>query len=228
MLNQKPIRALLLYEMFVSCGCYRPHAGEIFGPTVLRVAQAVLANEYLIVLPPIVNDEDETSDEVGDAEIVEAALDLEQIVTWVDVEKSLLVLELWDDKAGRDECFVGTMKTYLPLHYKEQRDNLTEVWGNYQLICQKTVIGQDPEYVSRLALNDPRNAPKLQMAWRYQPLDDIRDYFGGARNLQRAPRACLAHRHMAFWLPPQARKLRSTSRGYSCTLRRSSTPRYSA
>ena len=169
--HNKPVRALALYNMFVANGVYRPHALPLFGKTVHRVSQIVLQNEYLIVYPQ----DDDDHDHEG---IVQKVAAEENIVTYVDVEKCLLVLETWEKKNGDTEDFVGNMTTYLPLHYKPMRQTLTETWGNYGMLKKWKVMGRNPEYKSQVPYGSDSNPETSQYALLYQPIDAIRDYFG--------------------------------------------------
>eukprot|EP01052_Picozoa_sp_SAG31_P026523 SAG31_NODE_2409_length_5754_cov_2.321485_2_plen_1028_part_00 len=167
--SKKAVRALALYEMFVAFGAYRPHSLVLFGPTVHRVAQTVLANPYLVVLPP-------GSEEVEGEGIVQKVDQYH--VNWADVEKCLLILETWELGQGNDEQFVGNLSTYLPLHHKLSREYLTEVWGNYGLLFKCKVVVKQQEFDGKIAYHDPDNVPTGQFGPLYQPIDEIRDYFG--------------------------------------------------
>ena len=86
----------------------------------------------------------------------------------------MLVLETWQDGNGVDECFVGNMTTYLPLHSKPTLEYLRGIWGSYKVICMFKIDGRTPEFKTKVAFNHPDNVPEPQIAWKWQPIDDIR------------------------------------------------------
>ena len=169
--SKKSIRALQLYQMFVAYGVYRPQAKNLFGRTVDNVAQLVLKNEHLVVEPPGVQ-----ASMVG---YVQETMQNEGMgVKWLDVEKCLLIMDMWESADGQDETFVGSLRTYFPLHYKNHLDALKETWGSYGLLFKWKTMGRPNEWSSRVPYKHPSNAMVPQSAWMYQPIDEIRDYFG--------------------------------------------------
>ena len=83
--------------------------------------------------------------------------------------------------------FAGALDSFFPLHEPSTRENLTHIWGNYRHLIRFRVKGKPPEYVSHLAYNDPQNKETTQIAWLWQPIGEVRDYFGDE---VRTTRAC--------------------------------------
>jgi hypothetical protein len=184
--SKEPVRALQLYECFIAYGVYRPYAVELFGPTVTKVSQAVVEHEHLVVEHP----DRKSKHRVGFTQMIhEAHGDTGPAsgrpkpggffhVTYEDIKKCLVIMKAWEKKEGKHEAFVGSLTEYFPLHYTPNRERLTKLWGNYNMLLRFKTLGRTPEYMTRLAYNDPANVEVDQVAWLWQPIGEIRDYFG--------------------------------------------------
>jgi hypothetical protein len=157
--------------MFVSYGAYRPHAEDLFGSTVKKVAQAVLENPFLVVEPP--------GQELAVAGFYQGIVEEDNaanIVTWRDVQNCVTIMTNWELGGGQKETFVGSLVTYFALHDKPTMKRLKNIWGNYKFLFSFRKLGKSPEYVNRIPYNSPKNFEVLQYSWVWQPIDEIRDY----------------------------------------------------
>ena len=174
----KPVRGTQIHELLTVTGAYRPAADEVFPlnyegkPVVQLLAMLVMADPMFAIdnkVPmkrtqkmQVMNTETMTYDEVIDA---------------------LQILKEWCDPvfgAGREERFHGTLKQFFPIHDEDELGFLRQQWGNIYLLCNN-ITGYKPEYAGKKAFGSPENhTVTLQMprSWHYQPIDEIRDYFG--------------------------------------------------
>ena len=99
---------------------------------------------------------------------------------------------------GREEVWTGTLKNHFPLHCEGELHYLQECWGTPKLLCRSRIFGFEPECQPKvLDHGDPheQRAPTFEMntfassqnvikdhalpsSLVYQPLEEIRDYFG--------------------------------------------------
>ena len=84
----------------------------------------------------------------------------------------------WDESDGKHESFIGSLSSYFPLHFTPNRERLVKLWGNYSMLVRCRVSGRSPEYRTHLAYNDPKSQDEHQAAWLWQPIGELRDYFG--------------------------------------------------
>jgi hypothetical protein len=102
-----------------------------------------------------------------------------EAITYADMEHVLSVFGKWSDGDGKYESFDGAFKNFFPLHDKVQLARLKERWGSFKLAWNmKGILAKNPEYMSMHSVYHPANEKKMQFAPLWQPLDEIRDYFG--------------------------------------------------
>ena len=91
------------------------------------------------------------------------------------------------------QVWFGTLESYFPLHVSSELQYLRQEWGNPACLFRGCLIGYDPEEEPKTY--DPGPPKKLEfnthgscgntlhehtLPWSlvYQPLEEIRDYFG--------------------------------------------------
>ena len=84
----------------------------------------------------------------------------------------------WYKEVGKKDKFVGSLLDVFPLHDREELDDLSAKWATYSLITSCTVKAKQSESSSRLSYFHPENGEVTRFALFYQPLNEIRDYFG--------------------------------------------------
>lgn len=119
-----------------------------------------------------------------------------------DVKVVLELLEQWAMSEGVDENFVGTsafpppypcrsaspansllphagtFKMFYPLHNTREIDFFNQRWGNFKLLTNFWTTQLPNEGEEGLAHYHPDTVPTRQLSCIYQPVDEIRDYFG--------------------------------------------------
>jgi hypothetical protein len=178
------IPASMLNDLLLLFGGYRPQAASVFPlvkgrSVIMDIGKSVIADDQFVLRPDglqtmktMVEEEKPTYDKVCDA---------------------VHILDRWKQGAGKDEVWFGTLQKYYPLHTESELVFLRQEWGSPKNIFRSTLIGYDPE--NQPTVFDP--GPPKQMAmntfgscgnilhehdfpWSltYQPLEEIRDYFG--------------------------------------------------
>ena len=173
------ITAREVYNVMRAYGCYRPKAGNIFGLTVKKVATSVADNEWQSFVHP---DKLANANQMTSLSGI-AAKKAKKEVSWKDIGVTIKVMETFDRQAGGAlEDFAGEFVIYFALHDMKRLPILREKWGNYKMLKFHTqgffIKGKDPENVSMVSLYHPENQEKRQYSALWQPIDDIRDYFG--------------------------------------------------
>ena len=156
----------------------RNGAGE---SVVADVAAAVLADATFVLTPEGIN--------------ARAGSDA-QAVTYEQVQDVVQILEAWSDKdtgPGRAEQWFGTLTSCYPLHSKDELSYLRMEWGNPKNLFRPVLVGYDPEGEAAVYAPGP---PKMLEhntfgaagnvlhehsfpgSLIYQPIEEIRDYFG--------------------------------------------------
>lgn len=164
--GHKDVRARQVFNLFVLFGVYRPHAGAVFGETVKRVSLLVAADEWMVIVP--------------DKSLDGHALAPHE-VSYADLGDCLSALQAHNDSdTGRQEQFSGSFETFFPLHDQKQLETLRANWGNFSLIQPRLVQGPVPEYQSPYSMHHPDRTDTSARHFGpfYQPIDEIRDYFG--------------------------------------------------
>lgn len=92
---------------------------------------------------------------------------------WELLEEAIMEMERYDEEGMAH--FTGHMLSFFPLHCDEELVPLIEKWSTFAVF--KTLFVNEK---SLIASNVPyyRLEPSRQIACLYQPLDEIRDYFG--------------------------------------------------
>lgn len=171
------IRGRTLYKMFDAFGCYRPNSGKIFGNLVRRVADYVMEDEWVTFEHPEKAKRKATS-LLAKAHAIQDAAD-GQYVRYSDIGKCIHVLENWMKGPGQYERFKGTFAGYFALHHKPTIARFRETWGSYKLIWSSLYVeGKPGEEISAHSMYHPDCVPVKQLSMLYQPIDEIRDYFG--------------------------------------------------
>jgi len=85
----------------------------------------------------------------------------------------------WYDEFGTSEKFTGSLKTFFPTHDPEELRFFLSKWAKKELVYKMYTTGKTNEgkYTTGAYYCD-QNVKKQQLAFRYQPIDEIRDYFG--------------------------------------------------
>ena len=85
------------------------------------------------------------------------------------------------DNGSQEENFAGEFMSYFALHDKKTLADLQKRWGSFIFMNGGLTVfvkGKDPEHMGMYSMYHPRNAGKTQLTFTWQPLDEIRDYFG--------------------------------------------------
>jgi hypothetical protein len=178
--HKQDIRSVDLYKLLRAFGAYRENGRALFGVAVNAVAREVELNPWIAVHPP-----GDTSDGCARHSIKDKPFLEPNYISWLDLEKMVSILEAWDaTPIGKAEVFLGDLTTYFPLHHKPTLQHLTEAWGNtaHLTICSKRIFvnAKETENISHYSYYDPLNEGVLQAAIFYQPIEEVRDYFGDA------------------------------------------------
>jgi hypothetical protein len=193
------IGAAALHDALICVGGYRPKNNRIFkehgdsSNVVSELARMVQMNwgvvqNYALVPQLLVRDE------CGKSSIPSSSL--ASTLTHERCAEFVCVLESWTKGPGREECWTGTMKNNFPLHCAGELKFLKEKWGSPRLLCATRIYGFAPEYAPKvLDPGDDSRGPKHEMntfgssgntikehtlpaSLVYQPIEEIRDYFG--------------------------------------------------
>jgi hypothetical protein len=109
-----------------------------------------------------------------------------EVLTYHDCHRVFFELTRWLDSQGRTEKFTGSLKAHFPLHYHRELQFFRVKWANSRLLRRVFMLEKDNEgKFTRMAYycDDPagdgsEKVTKRQWAYAYQPIDEIRDYFG--------------------------------------------------
>ena len=85
------------------------------------------------------------------------------------------------DNGSQSENFAGEFLSYFALHDKKTLADLQKRWGSFIFMDGGLTVfvkDKDPEHLGMYSMYHPMNAGKTQLAFTWQPLDEIRDYFG--------------------------------------------------
>lgn len=164
MKHRKALRGQQIVALMQMWGAHRPNSDTTIGLSTKRVRQAVDKDPWMLLLPQ----EKLTAEQL-----------LDEPITYDEVGAALAELKVWgDDPRGRFECFSGTFISFFALHDKKALQHLKEQWGTFAMARPGYVQGKDPEFDCKLSTHHPDNHPKKQFGPLWQPLDEIRDYFG--------------------------------------------------
>ena len=161
------IRGRMIRSLMNLYGAHRPHAGDVFGVTTTKLRDAVLNDPWMVSRPPeklLAEEQEDLKDEP---------------FTYDEIGQALMELARWGEgPIGQYEFFNGAFDCIFPLHDKPVLKSLRERWGNFGILKLKFIEGRDPEYLSTHSMFHPENEPRQQPAMLWQPIDEIRDYFG--------------------------------------------------
>jgi hypothetical protein len=121
-----------------------------------------------------------------------AATDGEHAVKYADVAACLATFKEWNEGHGKNEQFHGAFSTHFALHDKRALDQLRRAWGSWPGSWAGSwpsdqaglgpgghwCMGKAQETKPGYNLHHPLNKPVSHFSWFYQPVDEIRDYFG--------------------------------------------------
>jgi hypothetical protein len=185
--GQRAITAQILHELLITYGAYRPQSANVFpkSPTdeaiVSKMCDSIIRDDQFVL-----SSKGFSSHKAGEG--------LE--VTYEMILECLDSLEKWRDPVsgpGREEVWYGTIHSYFPLHDTREMEFLRTEWGTPKILIRSVIVGYDPE--GDAAVYDP-GPPKMfehntfgasgnilhehqfPTAVLYQPLEEIRDYFG--------------------------------------------------
>jgi hypothetical protein len=99
-------------------------------------------------------------------------------IEWKDIGTCLQILQEWQDSSGRFEKFDGTFLKFFALHDKPVLAELRAKWGTFAVLKKFYCLGKPSEDVSTFAYYHPGTKETQQISLFYQPIDEIRDYFG--------------------------------------------------
>ena len=205
--SRQHIRGRDLTILFALYGCYRPWAETVFGAVVKQMSLGILEDPWLMLLPPEKlqareaelkeqassrslslasasggngGKMDQDRDVMALEEVLALEEQLELSLNYDDIGVCLDSLEAWakKDSDGNYESFSGSFDDYFPLHDKVHLYDLAERWATFTLVKTWAVQGKDAEFKSLHSFYHPDNVSKQQFGPLYQPLDEIRDYFG--------------------------------------------------
>lgn len=182
--KHRNITATLLHDMLTMFGGYRPQNLTVF-PTargeavIAKLCKAVVADDQFVLKTSGFQSTKMFQDE--------------DAITYNDVVDAVHILERWKEGKGREEVWYGTFQSFFPLHVESELAFLKAEWGNPKNLFRGCLIGYDPECEPKVY--DPGPPKVLEyntfgsagnilhehtLPWSlvYQPLEEIRDYFG--------------------------------------------------
>jgi hypothetical protein len=185
--DKRTVRAAKINELLTAIGGYRPNAQDVFprgSPTtesldgictVHKLAQQCLV-EPNFVLDPALGDEQPMSRKIRDTGM--------SPVTYSELCDALEVCKKWRDPVngpGRDEEFVGTLLKYFPMHDKAEIQYLKDQWGKVRMLFTREIAAYAEGGNAVYSLGHPDNQIHeytIPWVWTWQPIHEIRDYFG--------------------------------------------------
>ena len=180
--KRSKIRSMRVHEMLTACGGYRPHSDQTFPKNKNGVnVVAKLGNQFLAD-PQFVLDPKDGDSPPLDQKMVASGL---SPVTYEELEQVVDILRHWTDPMtgpGRGEKFVGTFRSYFPLHHHEELQYLKNQWGSFRVLTLAKSSGyRENGDLDGYAFGHPENIPhehSFPFSWAWQPIHEIRDYFG--------------------------------------------------
>eukprot|EP01043_Picozoa_sp_COSAG02_P026908 COSAG02_NODE_1564_length_11912_cov_7.524676_2_plen_1114_part_00 len=195
--HPEKIRAPLVHELLVLHGGYRPNAAEAFpsirgAPVVAQVASYLVADNTFVLKPT--GGDDPTPGLNGGPHLDSHKATPVQPEISYDLLRDLVeALGKWQMGPGKDETWYGTLNNYFPLHSAAEIKYLKICWGNPKCLFRSCLIGYDAEAEPKVY--DPGPPKDIEHntfgaggnilhehsfpgSLLYQPLEEIRDYFG--------------------------------------------------
>ena len=187
----REIDASSIHDLLLATGGYRAQADKIFPefegePVVAQVAGFVRQDESFTLRPKGGLDNGPWVKSDKPPQMVPA-------ITHQHVLNLTKVLKNWRMGAGREEVFYGTLQQYFPLHDPRELTYLKSCWGNMQVLAKPVVIGYDAEAAPKIYDKGPPvdiehntfgaganilHEHSWPVSLLYQPIDEVRDYFG--------------------------------------------------
>ena len=195
--HESAIAVSHVYEALVCIGGFRPGAASIFptlgGRTILTDFARMAVHDPNHVMKATAEHAS-----VMAARYVERGHDADREVTYAMIPDFLRIAEEWQEGMGREEMWIHTLKSYFPLHAMNELAYLKEQWGSPALLFQCRITGYNPECMPNIlnpANPDQQRPAEIELNTfgsagnvraehtfpgnlTYQPLEEIRDYFG--------------------------------------------------
>ena len=177
-LGRTKIRSKKVIQMLVATGGYRPEGNKVFRhpdtgtSAVAKLAQQCMVDPQFVIVPHV----EPKSSKKLQANNLEA-------VTYEELKEVHRILKLWihpDSGPGKNEVFVDTFKSYFPLHDHKELQYLKDQWGTLTLLTERTLSGYREDW-NPVSFSHDENIPHehtIPWSWTWQPLHEIRDYFG--------------------------------------------------
>jgi hypothetical protein len=109
-----------------------------------------------------------------------------EALTWLDIKALLDEAEAYAEGVGQEERFTGLLTSYFPTHDYEEMKFFKQYWASGKLIWQfrREALNNEGAYTdgSHYSWN---NEMERQCTLFWQPIDEIRDYFGDETALYR-------------------------------------------
>jgi hypothetical protein len=187
---RKKIHASRLSELLLTHGALRPDAKSIFPmrgqgkherPVVQKLVDCVKRDPDFVM---------------NHNKIISHSIHPDHRPSYELISAVCNIFDEWRDPRsgkGRHEQFMGTLTAYLPVHDPDELKYLMEQWGTFNLLLKSTIVGYNPESEPSVVDRGPPqqlepntfgsdlNVPHehaLPWSWGYQPIEEIRDYFG--------------------------------------------------
>ena len=185
--KHRDIPASLLHDLLTLFGGYRPQNQAVFPmargePVIAHLAKQVQADDQFILKTSGLDSHKKSSAGAPDA------------LTYDHVVDCVSILERWRDGRGRKEIWFGTLAAYFPLHLENELKYLKNEWGNPKMLFSGSIIGYNPEgepkerevegeepEVEHNTMGAAKNrlqVHRFPLSLVYQPIEEIRDYFG--------------------------------------------------
>jgi hypothetical protein len=195
--HPKKVSAPLVNELLLLYGGYRPNAAEIFptirGEPVVAQVAAYLVADNTFVLKPTGGDDPTPGLHGGPVLDSHKATPVQPAISYDLLRDLAEALNKWQLGEGKDEVWYGTLNNYFPLHSASEMKYLKVCWGNPKCLFRSCLIGYDPEAEPKVY--DPGPPKDIEHntfgaggnilhehsfpgSLLYQPLEEIRDYFG--------------------------------------------------
>ena len=181
----KPINGTMLENALLAFGGFRPQNHAVFPdarnvPIIHNLAKLIVLDDQFNLTP---------QDGMKSLKMIPPDLEL----TYEHVSDLVGILDKWKAGKGREEVWFGTLKSYFPLHVESELKYLKAEWGSPKVLFRRVIIGYSPESQPRVYDEGPPKQMEMNtfgssgnllhehafpMSVTYQPLEEIRDYFG--------------------------------------------------